>query len=1189
MKNNCLLSLIIVISTIIPFGIFCQFENEIYISTPPVNNPKTLHAADFDGDGDLDLLCASEYDSRISWSEHIENGYFKPQKDISTNAYYASSAFAADLDNDGDMDVLSSSLMDDKIAWYENNGLGEFGTEQIISSTIEHANFVCAKDFDGDALIDVLFATNNNSGGIDEIGWFKNLGSGNFSAEQIITNQAIHVAKCEVIDIDNDSDFDIISQELGQLNLFRNDGVGNFTSIVNITQTPNFEVYNCTFGDLNNDNLQDVVFSTGETLNLRWCINNGNGTFGLPQTITTLSNSVNSISAKDFDTDGDIDIAYTFGSSQDINWIENTNSGSFTTQHLLSPLLAYTTSFNLKFIESFDIDFDGDFEIFSASMEDDITECFLNNGGGIFNSSTIVSGQTKIAVNMIKSDIDNDGYEDIVSSTLGGNNPGVISWFKNLGNGTFDYQRLISTVLGGSYILYATDIDNDNLPEIFISPGSSGCVCLKNDGTGNFLVSQTFSSVSSLTKIASHDFDNDGDVDLFFSQFGGIKLYKNLGGSTFSSSVTVTSQQANDLQFKDWNNDGFADIVYSKNNAICWIQNLGNGNFSGFPSTIPNTTSGANYFTLEDIDNQNGFDILFSSTSVTPKIIGLYRNMGSNSFGPLEIINDQLLEPKDVLVNDIDGDNDLDLITGSFYDTLIISFENDGTGNFVSENSISENISVYKLVSYDFDLDGDSDLLSAGNKNISLFKNGNFSHHQVRGKLYFDENQNGIRDISEHGLHLAEISTNPALSFAYAYSNGSYFVNLNLSNPGSYELTPINFSNWDITSDSSSYHFILDSTFTFIDSLDFGFYPNNIFDSVSPTLTGSLPRCNNVINYWASVKNDGTTICSGIIDVELDPQISFISCEFVPDSIIGQHIYWHYDSLFFHESSNLNFTVHMPTFTSMGDTLVSTISVKTINEFGVMTSENMDTLNQVLVCAYDPNRKVVIPSGEGSLGYIKNTTNELEYQIDFQNTGNDTAINIVLKDFLNNNLDWLSLTTNASSHPFEISVFPSGEIHFVFKNIYLPDSTTNEIASHGFIKYRIDLKDNLTPGSTITNCALIYFDQNPAIITNTTLNTIEPESSLDLVESSESGEDMLKVYPNPFNNQITLIFSSPDLKPDLISIYDITGIKIKEVQNIYETKLTIDLSDLDEGLYIITASERNQTIKRNLKILKIRH
>ena len=51
---------------------------------------------------------------------------------ISTSADLANYVHAADVDGDGDMDVLSASLWDDKIAWYENDGSESF-TEHVIS------------------------------------------------------------------------------------------------------------------------------------------------------------------------------------------------------------------------------------------------------------------------------------------------------------------------------------------------------------------------------------------------------------------------------------------------------------------------------------------------------------------------------------------------------------------------------------------------------------------------------------------------------------------------------------------------------------------------------------------------------------------------------------------------------------------------------------------------------------------------------------------------------------------------------------------------------------------------------------------------------------------------------------------------------------------------------------------------
>lgn len=145
-----------------------------------------------------------------------------------------------------------------------------------------------------------------------------------------------------------------------------------------------------------------------------------------------------------------------------------------------------------------------------------------------------------------------------------------------------------------------------------------------------------------------------------------------------------------------------------------------------------------------------------------------------------------------------------------------------------------------------------------------------------------------------------------------------------------------------------------------------------------------------------------------------------------------------------------------------------------------------DALNQTLGCAYDPNDKQVEPNQE----YISNGQ-ELDYLIRFQNTGNDTAFTVIIKDHLSTYLDWSSVQPVASSHEMEYSVNDGGELLLTFLNIQLPDSNTNLIGSQGFARFRINPLDNLLPNTGIHNTAEIYFDFNPAIITNTVTSTIE--------------------------------------------------------------------------------------------------
>jgi Secretion system C-terminal sorting domain len=79
-----------------------------------------------------------------------------------------------------------------------------------------------------------------------------------------------------------------------------------------------------------------------------------------------------------------------------------------------------------------------------------------------------------------------------------------------------------------------------------------------------------------------------------------------------------------------------------------------------------------------------------------------------------------------------------------------------------------------------------------------------------------------------------------------------------------------------------------------------------------------------------------------------------------------------------------------------------------------------------------------------------------------------------------------------------------GSVDFVFNNIYLPDSASNEQASHGFLIYNVDLLDNLNHNIVASNYADIYFEENPPITTNTVFNTVFDCNSITGITGSNS-------------------------------------------------------------------------------------
>ena len=144
-----------------------------------------IHVSDADGDGEMDVYAAftqvvdpNSTDNRLVWYENMTGeGDFGEEIIITQNINVPSALNSADFDGDGDLDVISCSLRGGKIAWFENsNGIGDFSIEHIILEDDLGLSDLALADIDNDGDIDVFSTTREwESSNDNKVSWYENV------------------------------------------------------------------------------------------------------------------------------------------------------------------------------------------------------------------------------------------------------------------------------------------------------------------------------------------------------------------------------------------------------------------------------------------------------------------------------------------------------------------------------------------------------------------------------------------------------------------------------------------------------------------------------------------------------------------------------------------------------------------------------------------------------------------------------------------------------------------------------------------------------------------------------------------------------------------------------------------------------------------------------------------------------
>ncbi|EGB11799.1 hypothetical protein AURANDRAFT_61005 [Aureococcus anophagefferens] len=521
-----------------------------HVITTLADDGQSVFAVDVDGDGDADILTASNYDDTVAWYENDGSQSFA-ENVLTNSANGANFVFAADVDGDADVDVLASAGQDNSVTWFENDGSGGFTGNEITASDT-FVTYVFAADVDGDGDVDVLSAAYSG----ETVKWFENDGSEGFTEHTIASSKA--GSKCAfAIDVDGDGDVDVIGATrvpsgTGAATWYENDGSEGFTehdidSGYNLNPTPVFAT------DVDGDGDVDVLGGSEGSDQVKWYENDGAESF-TAHVITDSADAVHTVRAEDIDGDGDVDAVSGSYSAKEVAWYENDGSQSFTKATIVSG-----DSFDgARPVFTIDVDGDGDVDVVAMAALVDTASWFENGCAGptaaptatptpkattfctsVAFSERIITTLADGTRSLYAVDVDGDGDVDVLSAS---ENDDTVAWYESDGSQSFT-ERIITNSADGSRSVFAIDVDGDgSIDALSADSGDDTVAWYENDGSQSFTERIVTTLADNVYSVYAIDLDGDGDVDALSASYTDdtVAWYENNGAQAFTERVITT-------------------------------------------------------------------------------------------------------------------------------------------------------------------------------------------------------------------------------------------------------------------------------------------------------------------------------------------------------------------------------------------------------------------------------------------------------------------------------------------------------------------------------------------------------------------------------------------------------------------------------------------------------------------------
>ncbi len=430
--------------------------------------------------------------------------------------------------------------------------------------------------------------------------------------------------------------------------------------------------------------------------------------------------------------------------------------------------------------------------------------------------------------------------------------------------------------------------------------------------------------------------------------------------------------------------------------------------------------------------------------------------------------------------------------------------------------------------------------------------------NELTGRIFLDTDADGQLDAGEVGFpRFLPMQMIPGSDYqpraggwysvfagfgVYNYGIGQRPAHYTLTTPGRYAGTINSFGN-------------------VVTGRNFGFAAIANQPDLRVTFTAYTPARRGIpIRYQARVENVGTTTvpAGGTLVVTADARATIVGT--VPATTpVGRTLTWTLPALAPFAVRTYDITLNLPLNVPLGAAVTTLAAVAApAPTLDVEPNNNQDTLRQVVVGSYDPN-DISVNHTLLTAGQIAAAV-PLDYVVNFENMGTDTAFAVVITDSLPAGLLQLAtIEVLSQSHNVRWSVSGPGLLTVSFPGIRLPHRAVDAVRAQGFVRFRIVPRTTLTPGTLIPNRAHIFFDFNSAVTTNDVLTLVQRPTGL--AAQGAIGASM-RLYPNPAQGRVTLE-AAPGATATLL---DVTG---RVVRRAVLTDAPLTLDGLAPGLYVV--------------------